>query len=63
MIKTLKRVGVEYGINQAKLLANVLQIKIGMDRVGWTGLEERRGEGAWEVVPDYMPGVGQHLEV
>jgi len=63
VIKTLKRVGVEYGINQAKLLANVLEIKIGMDRVGWTGLEERRGEGAWEVVPDYMPGVGQHLEV
>jgi hypothetical protein len=58
ILHTFERIAAEFGINQAKVLAKALQVKIGLDRVGWSGLEGKRREGAWDVVPDYFPGVG-----
>jgi hypothetical protein len=58
ILHTFERIAAEFGINQAKVLSKALQIKIGLDRAGWVGLEGQRKEGAWDVVPDYFPGVG-----
>jgi hypothetical protein len=66
VLKTLDRVTVEFGINQAKVLASALKVKIGLDTVETEmgcGVEMRSREGKWDsVVPIYLPQTGKHLE-
>jgi hypothetical protein len=62
VIQTLERITVEFGINQAKVLAAALKIKMDLGRKGWSGIEVPRVEGAWNVVPNYMPNAAPYAE-
>lgn len=78
VLKSFERVGGEFGINQAKVLASALRIKIELDRGETRIFEEeespREGKNPWgeqradvrrgdaNIVPVYMPTVGPHVE-
>lgn len=60
VLQSLGRIGTEFGINQAKILAAALKRKIQADRVG-DGLGGI-GTVASSLVPIYMPRYGPHTE-
>jgi hypothetical protein len=53
VLKCLHRIATEFGINQAKVLAGALQVKMQLDATGKMPLK---------IVPEYMPLVGEHVE-
>jgi hypothetical protein len=53
VLKSLERIGIEFGINQAKVLRSALKLKAHLDATGKT---------EFKIVPDYLPNVGAHLE-
>ncbi|KAF2010588.1 hypothetical protein BU24DRAFT_496549 [Aaosphaeria arxii CBS 175.79] len=54
VIHSLSRIEMEFGISQAKVFSNALKLKIQMDK---------KGETPFQIVPTYLPMVGEHLEI
>ncbi|KAF1952857.1 hypothetical protein CC80DRAFT_537909 [Byssothecium circinans] len=69
ILKTLERVSGEFGINQARVMAGALRLKMQGDRLGmvWGGKGGCGGlgegeRGGWSgIAPVYMPLVGPHF--
>ncbi|KAF2791308.1 hypothetical protein K505DRAFT_249232 [Melanomma pulvis-pyrius CBS 109.77] len=53
VLKSMDRVANEFGINQAKVLANCLKLKVHLDSTG---------QVPYEIVPSYLPKKGEHYE-
>jgi hypothetical protein len=53
VLRSLERIGNEFGINQAKVLGSALRLKARLDATGKT---------EFKIVPEYLPNVGAHLE-
>jgi hypothetical protein len=53
VIKSLERIGSEFGINQAKVLGSAVKLKAHLDATGRT---------EFKIVPDYLPALGAHFE-
>lgn len=53
VLKSMNRIASEFGINQAKILANCLKLKVHLDSTG---------QVPYEIVPSYLPKEGEHYE-
>lgn len=63
VLKSFGRISAEFGINQAKVLASALRIKMEVDRKGAReGVWGRLGLGREDIVPVYLPKMGPHME-
>lgn len=53
VLRSMERIGNEFGINQAKVLGSALKLKAHLDATGKT---------EFKIVPDYLPTQGPHYE-